>query len=167
MKQDNRINRWFFKKQVEEERNQYDKYKIMKGFYNEIHGSIELAKGLVKLMDIHKMMWKLGFRNGNLAPCEHGMFRTKNIETMTEDEVFLGNIWGIFTNTVSFWNKHSDEKILCNGFGISPDTKVYDLIVSQYKTLLRTNIESIEEQVEKYINDYEELNPPEDPFSIL
>ncbi len=41
---------------------------------------------------------------------ESGWNRTKKGETVTDDHVYLGNIYGLFTKTVSFWKKRKDDK---------------------------------------------------------
>lgn len=41
---------------------------------------------------------------------ESGWNRTKKGETVTDDHVYLGNIYGLFTKTVSFWKKCKDDK---------------------------------------------------------
>lgn len=166
MKRDNRINRWLFKSQVEKERSLYDKYRQMKQMYKGFYESVQVAKTLDSLLDVHKAAWSIGFQNRNLGPSSYGMFRCESIPTMTIDQVYLGDVWGLWTNTIRFWNQHADEKMYCNGFGIDPETKVYDLIMSQYRNILRRNLEAIKKQVDSYIEEYEEINPPENPFKL-
>lgn len=52
-------------------------------------------------MIIHKRIWRKGFRNANLGPDEYGMFRTKDINLMTIDEVYIGGIYD--TLTIAQW----------------------------------------------------------------
>lgn len=42
-----------------------------------------------------------------------------------------------------------------NGFGIDPNIKCYSLIMDQYKSLLRSNIQSIVRKSSDYIKEYE------------
>lgn len=166
MKKDNKWNRIFHRKEITKNRNLYHKYKIMDGFYNEIYHSILKSKSLIDLLDIHKMAWRLGFQNENLGPCRWGMFRTENIEKMTVDEVMLGNHWGLWTNPIRYWESHKDDTMGPNAFGIPEDKKIYDLVLDQYKELLRSNIVSLEAQLTIFIRKYELKNPPTDPFKL-
>ena len=40
---------------------------------------------------------------------KYGMFRTKCIGTMSMDEVFLGDIYGLWTHTLTYWLSCQDE----------------------------------------------------------
>lgn len=62
---------------------------------------------------------------------------------MLPNEVYLGNIYGLFTQNIQFWEEHKDDKYDVNEFGISKDTLIYDLIVDQYKNILLSNIKSM------------------------
>lgn len=57
------------------------------------------------------------------------MFRTNNIITMTPQEVYLGNIYGLNTYSLAKWNDYSYEE--------------YDMIFNQYKRHLILNLKSI------------------------
>ena len=103
---------------------------------------IEEATDLIQLLSVHKKIWVYGFRNQNLGPCEFGMFRTDNILHMTQDEVFLGNIYGLWTFSIREWNHRADE-----GY--------YDIIVRQYRDLLESNVKAIEHNAKKYVEEYE------------
>jgi hypothetical protein len=52
---------------------------------------------------------------------------------MVPVEVYLGNISGLNTHAIPYWEEHKEEKY--NDF-----TAVYDIVLSQYKQLLRSNI---------------------------
>ena len=62
----------------------------------------------------------------NAGRDKYGWNRTNRGETVTEDRVFLGNIYGLFTHPVSFWKQRRDEKK--GGWGLSG---MEHLIVSQ------------------------------------
>lgn len=47
--------------------------------------------------------------NRAICPDEFGMFRTSSIETMQTHEVYLGDIDGIWTNTLYHWMHCSDK----------------------------------------------------------
>ena len=167
MKRNNWWNRFFYSNVLEEQEEKYRKLKKMLAEYPSIYDVIINAKNLVALFNIHKVAWNVGFRNKNLAPCEWGMFRTQNIETMKPEEVYIGSIWGLNTHNIPEWEKYSDEIMGPNGFGISRDTKIYDLIVEHYKTVLRSNINAIRSEALEYIDEYESLNDTDDEYSIL
>ncbi len=46
------------------------------------------CQSLLELLKIHKELWTAGYRNKNLGPNTHGMFRTDYIPNMTPNEVF-------------------------------------------------------------------------------
>ena len=45
------------------------------------------ANTLIECMILHKYIWSQGFKNTNLGPDKYGMFRTKDINFMTTNEV--------------------------------------------------------------------------------
>lgn len=167
MKKDNFWNRVFHSTEIEEEREKYDKCKRIVGFYPEIYERIQAAKNLLDLLDLHKKAWEKEFRNSNIGPCEYGMFRTNDISEMTAGEVYLGNIYGLWTFNIPEWEEHRDEPMSCNGFGINESILVYDLIVGQYRRILISNINFIKHEAQSYIDEYESINPVEDPFKLF
>jgi hypothetical protein len=70
------------------------------------------AKNLHSVLTLHKKLWSDGIQNANIGPCEHGMFRTKDIIGMTEDEVFLGNINSSLAKPIKFWLDTDEEPIV-------------------------------------------------------
>lgn len=134
---------WFNRKFRKNKLNQYKKYQRIIGWYESILEYLKDAKTLEDLISIHKFMWEKGYQNNNLGPCEWGMFRTKDIPTMKPEEVFIGGIYGLSTKNIPFWNEVKDETWGDNGFGINPDTKLYDIIFNRYKRLLQANVEHI------------------------
>ncbi len=103
------------------------------------------------LIYIHRECWKAGFNNKNLSPNEHGMFRTKDIAEMKAEEVYLGDMYGLWTFNVPAWEKQKDKPYGINNWGIMPDTTVYQLVVNQYRKLLMLNIMSIKREKEKLL----------------
>jgi hypothetical protein len=57
---------------------------------------------LLGLLSLHKEVWAAGFQNENLGPDSCGMFRTESIPNMKPEEVYLGNIWGLWTKNIPF-----------------------------------------------------------------
>lgn len=80
------------------------------------------------LLHIHRDMWRDGIRNQNLGT--GSMFCCRDITRMSLDDVYLGNICGIWTNKASFFEsmRHSE-----------PD--VYRRIVQQYRDHLLKGVE--------------------------
>lgn len=65
------------------------------------------------LEDVYRIHTSLGRDNlawnRAICPDEFGMFRTSSIETMQTHEVYLGNINGIWTNTLYHWMHCADK----------------------------------------------------------
>lgn len=96
---------------------------------------------LRNILELHRQMWKDGLHNPCFGPNKSGMFRTERIETMTEDEVYLGNVFGIWTNNIRFFE---DIGIKFENGELS-DT--YLKICSQYRNHLLLNIKSMESKM--------------------
>lgn len=115
------------------------------------------CNSLIEMMHIHKKLWNDGFKNENTKPCKYGFFRTEDIATMRTDEVYLGDIYGLWTHNIPFWEDHRDETMAGNGFGISGDTKCYDLILDQYRICLSNAVKYQKRAAENLVNKYLEL----------
>lgn len=111
--------------------------------------AISKSDSLMGLYAIHKDLWGTGFKNLNLGPDEYGMFRTKDISTMTPDEVFLGNIFGLWTFTISEWEEHKKDK------------DSYGKVLEQYRGILRSNVESLAKEYKEAIDNLKE------PFNVM
>lgn len=135
-------NRMFHRKTLKKQRSLYWKSKALVSNYPKIREEIENSTDLLQLLAAHKMVWVYGFRNNNLGPCEFGMFRTKSIPNMTPDEVYLGNINGLWTFTLNEWQNRKDSED-------------YNIIVSQYKNHLLSNVAHIMRVAKDYIHHYE------------
>lgn len=73
---------------------------------------LERSDDLLELFSLHRQIWDNGLRNPNIGPCEYGMFRTEDISRMKPDEVFLGNIFGLFTLPLPQWIGTPEEPII-------------------------------------------------------
>ena len=135
-------NRMFHRKTLRKQRSLYWKSKALVSNYPKVKEEIENSTDLLQLLATHKMAWVYGFRNNNLGPCEFGMFRTKSIPDMTSDEVYLGNINGLWTFTLNEWQKKKGSED-------------YNIIVFQYKNHLLSNVVNIVKTAKKYISQYE------------
>jgi hypothetical protein len=158
LKKNSLWNKIFCKSKLREQSKAYRSAKILHAYYSTAVGRINNAKDLNELLECHKDVWRYGYRNTNLSPNPYGMFRTSSIEKMTIDQVYLGDIWGLWTNNIRFWNIHKDDTMAGNGFGIDPNKKVYDLIMDQYKYHLLSNINVINSNALTYVIAYEKLN---------
>lgn len=116
------------------------------------------CNSLVEMMHIHKKMWNDGFKNQNTRPDSYGFFRTNDIATMKPDEVYLGDIWGLNTGNIPFWEEHRDETMAGNGFGFSDEVLCYDLILGQYRACLTNAVKWQVREAEKLIATYLELD---------
>lgn len=77
---------------------------------------ISKADSLMGLLEVHRQMWADGIRHSNIGPNEYGIFRTNDISTMRPSEVFLGNIYGLWTAPLSEWIGSKDEHIIMDQY---------------------------------------------------
>lgn len=63
------------------------------------------ANTLIECMTLHKYIWRQGFKNTNLGPDKYGMFRTKDINFMTTNEVYIGGFNGLKILTIEEWEE--------------------------------------------------------------
>lgn len=115
------------------------------------------AISLYNILSLHKEVWDAGFQNENLGPSPYGMFRTKSIPTMKPEEVYLGDIWGLYTKNIPFWEKYKNEEKTGGGFPIFEYLTVYLIILGQYKRLLSSNVQAIAKEAEKELKELERL----------
>ncbi len=157
MKRDNLFNRIFFRKEVLASKKEYEKSKKLVEEANSVLQYIRDAESLEGLLRAHKTAWAIGFRNSNIGPDKYGKFRTDDILNMKPSEVYLGNIAGLWTLSIPFWESKKYTPIGENGFGIDHNIRIYDLIMSQYRLLLYSNVKSILTDAKNYINDYDNM----------
>lgn len=153
MIKNNLFNRIFKSSEIAKIKKNLHDAKARASYHDTFIESLSKCRTLEGLMQIHKSAWQYGLQNANLAPCSCGIFRTKSIETMVPQEVFLGGIWGLYTMPLSAWKK--DEKYGCNGYGIDPNTNIYDIVFKQYHDLLESNWDAIYSEALEYISDAE------------
>ena len=146
---DNLWNRMFHSKALKEYQEWKKTAKNIIGWNKQLNEGLQRASSLQALINIHKHAWSIGYRNSNLGPCAWGMFRCESIPELTLDTLYLGDIWGLWTNNGKFWEKHKNETMAGNGFGIDPEKKIYDLIMQQYRGHLRSNINAISDYTAK------------------
>ena len=136
-------NRLFHSKALKEYQEWNKTARSIIGWNKQLNEDLRKASSLQELINVHKHAWEIGYQNSNIGPCPYGMFRCKSILQLTLDTLYLGDIWGLWTNTGRVWENHKDETMSGNGFGIDPETKCYDLIMQQYREHLRSNINAI------------------------
>ena len=141
-----KVNLWnhlFHSGELLEQEKQYQRLGIIIDTYPSLKKNLTAAAALSELLAIHKQAWGFGYQNKALGPCQHGMFRTEDILEMKPEEVYLGNIYGLWTFNIPEWERSKDEVMGGNGFGLDPSIRCYDLVKQQYYRLLCSNIDYI------------------------
>lgn len=113
---------------------------------------------LTELLNIHKQAYAAGYNNKNLSPDEFGMFRTTSISDMKPSEVFLGNIYGIWTNTIEYFESLPHRKKTNFDREEDFDEDTYSLVFNQYYHHLLSNIEAMYESYEKLLQEFKSKN---------
>ena len=62
----------------------------------------------------------------SVCPDKYGVFRTKDIATMSPNDVFLGGIYGLFTHDITMWELYKKT-----------DKEAYNIVLNQYYRLLK------------------------------
>ena len=73
---------------------------------------------------------------------------------MLPSEVYLGDIYGLWTFNIPDWNKEKDQTI---DLGDGKLRTCYSIVMNQYKRLLVSNIKSIVHECKNYIHEYENM----------
>ena len=113
------------------------------------HQILQLTKFKGELMSHHtledtfKIHRQLGAMhlawNPAICPAQYGMFRTSNIATMDPSEVFLGDIYGLWTHSLSYWLTCCDEDAVSK-------------ITNQYYQQVLSGIKAEMKELKKKIN---------------
>lgn len=89
---------------------------------------------IVKLEEIHTHI-------RNAGRDEYGWNRTRKGEMITDERVFLGNIYGLFTKTVAFWKAtKDDEKGEFSGFSGMEHLNCYDVVSRQAASFIKSHL---------------------------
>ena len=94
----------------------------------------EAAITLPELMAIHKDVYKVlqgidcPIQLEHLGPDMYGMFRTATIAGLNMDNCYLGNVYGLWTQTARQWERIRDS-----------DPKAYGTVRSQYAGMIASN----------------------------
>ena len=95
---------------------------------------VELTKSLRDLYILHIKIWANGIKHPNFGPDRYGMFRTNDILMMTPEEVYLGNIWGLWTRPLSVWETY--------------DIDNQKVVIEQYQNILLSNMRAMKQDIE-------------------
>lgn len=148
-------NKIFHFRALDSQKQEYSRLCITISTFPTLEKSLSAATTLTELLCLHRQAWGFGYQNENLSPCSHGMFRTKSIPEMQPSEVFLGGIFGLVTQNISFWEDNRAVTMAGNGFGLDESMTCYFLVMEQYRRLLSSNIRSIFKEAADRKNEYE------------
>lgn len=151
---ENLFNRIFRKEKLLKQRKEHERVCQRLQKADEFKKALERCDSLLKMIAIHKDMWNSGFQNKNIGPDECGYFRTKSIPDMKPDDVYLGDIYGLFTFPIPEWENNRNALYGANGFGINPGTRTYDLILQQYRQHLKSNLLAMVSREKQWLEDW-------------
>lgn len=77
----------------------------------------------------------------SVCPDKYGVFRTKDIATMSPDDVFLGGICGLFTYNITTWELYKKT-----------DKEAYNIVLNQYYNLLKAGKSRMLQIIDKEIS---------------
>lgn len=77
----------------------------------------------------------------SVCPDKYGVFRTKDIATMSPDDVFLGGICGLFTFNITTWELYKKT-----------DKEAYNIVLNQYYKLLKAGKSRMLQIIDKEIS---------------
>lgn len=77
----------------------------------------------------------------SVCPDKYGAFRTKDIATMSPNDVFLGGICGLFTYNITTWELYKKT-----------DKEAYNIVLNQYYRLLKAGKSRMLQIIDKEIS---------------
>lgn len=127
-------------KKNQEKKNEINKleYQIrqLNKFKDELmsHHTLEDTFKIHKQLGTMHLAWSI-----TICPDKYGMFRTSNIATMSTDEVFLGDIYGLWTHSLTYWlSSENDEAV--------------SIVTNQYYQQVLSGIKAEIEELKKKIS---------------
>lgn len=149
-------NRVFHKKQLLQQRQETERLERIIKRSDDFLQQLSKCKDLLMMLQLHKDLWSSGIRNKNIGPCEYGMFHTKDILTMKPEEVYLGDIYGLWTFSIPIWEQQKDNKYGegAAAWGLSPDVTLYEIVCNQYRNLLVSNVRAVRKEAEASLEQY-------------
>ena len=107
---------------------------------NKFKGELMSDHTLEDTFKIHRQLGAMHLAwSPAICPDKYGMFRTSNIATMSMDEVFLGDIYGLWTHSLTYWLSCRDEDAVSK-------------ITNQYYYQVLSGIKAEVEELKKKIN---------------
>ena len=143
---ENFFNRIFRRKKLQKQRD--EKVRLMSTIeqINLYIPKLQECQDLNEMLQLHKNMWRDGIKSRMIGPNEYGIFRCKDIEKMTPEDVYLGNVYGLWTKNIPEWYKTKNEPYGANVLGIESSTTLYQIVLHQYRSILISNIKMIKQQ---------------------
>ena len=97
-------------KKNQEKKNEINRLEHQICQLNKFKGELMSHHTLEDTFKIHRQLGAMHLAwNPAICPAQYGMFRTSNIATMSMDDVFLGDICGLWTHTLTYWLTCNDE----------------------------------------------------------
>ena len=105
---------------------------------NKFKGELMSHHTLEDTFKVHRQLGAMHLAwNHAICPDKYGMFRTSNIATMSMDEVFLGDIYGLWTHSLTYWSSSKNDEAV-------------SIVTNQYYEQVLSGIEAeIEELIKK------------------
>ena len=105
---------------------------------NKFKGELMSHHTLEDTFKVHRQLGAMHLAwNRAICPDRYGMFRTSNIATMSMDEVFLGDIYGLWTHSLTYWSSSKNDEAV-------------SIVTNQYYEQVLSGIEAeIEELIKK------------------
>lgn len=125
-------------KKCQEKKNEINRLDHQICQLNKFKGELMSHHTLEDTFKVHRQLGAMHLAwSPAICPDKYGMFRTSNISTMSMDEVFLGDIYELWTHSLPFWLSYQDEDAVSK-------------ITNQYYQQVLSGIEAeIEELVKK------------------
>ena len=146
MKRNNWFNRLFFAQEVKDNKEHLKHLEKIFHLSEEMRQMIRETSTLAETIHAHQCIYKNGYCNDQTSPCEWGMFRCDSIENLNLNNLYLGNIYGLFTKPGCYWETHKEDVYGVDSYGIKADTLLYDIVLRQYKRVLIAAITNIERE---------------------
>lgn len=127
-------------KKNQEKKNEINKLENQICQLNKFKGELMSHHTLEDTFKIHRQLGAMHLAwSPAICPDKYGMFRTSNIATMSTDEVFLGDIYGLWTHSLTYWlSSKNDEAV--------------SIVTNQYYRQVLCGIEAEIEELEKKIS---------------
>jgi len=105
---------------------------ILTAFHSVNYGQYDEVIRLLNQLTVH-------FARAGRSP--YGWNRTSKGQEVTENNVYLGNIYGLWTKEVSFWKTQKDTPKGGWGFSGMEHLSVYDVVSNQAREFMRSHDE--------------------------